>query len=103
MTDGLKILKLPGGYYGRSVTRVGWIRRIGGDEWVLLPGARSLWRTGGDLTSLDRIASHGPTRNHRLTDPQAGQEELHRLLIRRCLPADEAVWQQHCPRPKDWK
>jgi len=99
MREGLKIVKLPGGYYGRSVTRVGWLRRVSGDEWELLPGARSVWRTGGAMTPLDQLAAHGPGDNHQVSDPQAGIEEIHRLLLRRCLPADESAWAAHCPRP----
>jgi hypothetical protein len=102
MRDGLKIIRLPGGYYGRSVTRVGWVRRVGGDEYLLLPGSRSIWRTGGERTTLDRLASHGPGDNHQMTAPQVGEEEINRLLTRRALPADEHVWAPHCPKPKDW-
>lgn len=103
MRDALVILKLPGGYYGRSVTRVGYLRRIGGDEWELLPGARTLYRTGGDLTPLDRLASHGPTMNHRLTDPQVGVEWVSRTLIRRLFPCNLEVWTKHIERPADWR
>jgi len=38
-----------------------------------------------------------------LKEAAAQPEETHRLLIRRCIPANEAKWKRECPRPKDWQ
>ena len=100
MHDGLKLIQLPG-RYGYSVTRVGWMRRVGGDEWELLPGAVSIGRTSGQRT-IDQVAIDGPGKDHQLWPPSKGVEEIHRLVIRRSMPADEKAWAKHCPKPKDW-
>lgn len=101
VTNGLKVIQVPG-RWGYSVTRVGWLRRVSGDEWELLPGSRTIVRTG-QLRTLDSLASQGPGEDHRLSDPSGGTEEIHRLIIRRSLPADEAAWMAHCPRPASWE
>jgi len=101
MRNGLKIIQLPG-RYGYSVTRVGWLRRVAGDEWELLPGSRRIIRKGGNR-NIDSLASDGPERDHALTPASKGPEEVHRLVIRRALPANEAAWSEHCPRPENWQ
>lgn len=101
MRDGLKVLQLPG-RYGYSVTKVGWIRRAGGDEWELLPGSVSVFRTQGRAT-LDQLASRGLGDDHGATEPAKLGEDLHRLVIRRSLPADEKAWLKLVPKPKGWK
>lgn len=101
MRNGLKIIQVPGGYGYWAVTRIGWLRRVSGDEWVLLPGARSIIRTQG-ARNLDSLASDGPKKDHTLSDASVGPEEVHRLIIRRALPADEKTWAKLCPRPDGW-
>jgi hypothetical protein len=101
MRNGLKIIQVPG-RYGWSVTRICWMRRISGDEYETLPGSRTIVRTGNQRT-LASLASDGPKTDHTLSDPDGGTEEIHRLLIRRSLPANEKVWAKHCPRPKNWQ
>jgi len=100
MTNGLKIIQVPG-RWGYSVARVGWLRRVSGDEYVLLPGARTIMRTGTPRT-IDSLASDGPGNDHILTAPSKATEEVHRLVIRRSVRADEQTWAAHCPRPEDW-
>jgi hypothetical protein len=78
------------------------MRRISGDEYETLPGSRTIVRTGNQRT-LASLASDGPKTDHTLSDPDGGTEEIHRLLIRRSLPANEKVWAKHCPRPKNWQ
>jgi hypothetical protein len=99
MRNGLKIIQVPG-MYSWAVTRVGWLRRVIGDEWELI-GARSIIRTGAART-LDSLAAHGPKDDHRLTPTSEAPEEINRLLIRRSLRADVKVWAQDCPRPSGW-
>ncbi|MBA2720775.1 MAG: hypothetical protein H0U52_16270 [Chloroflexi bacterium] len=98
MRDGLRVIKLPG-YYG--LTRVGWLRRVHGDEYVLLPGARTVWRESGSRL-LEDLADDGPLKDHGLGKPSKGNDEIHRLLVWRCLPADVAAWAKACPMPKGW-
>lgn len=102
MKDGLKVIQVPG-RFGYSVTLVGWVRRVNGDELELL-NAVTVARTGTyRLDGIQRLASEGPgKRGYEVTKPAKQPEELHRLLIRRSLTANEAAWQEHCPRPKGW-
>jgi hypothetical protein len=102
MSPGLKIFQVAGSYYGYGVTRVGWLRRVSGDEWEVLPGARTILRTGVPRP-LDSLASDGPKKDHSLSDPSKGIEEIHRLTIRRSMPADLKAWAKHCPTPKGWQ
>lgn len=101
MHNGLKIIQLPG-YYGYAITKVGWLRRIAGDEWELCPGARTVLRTSG-TRGIDRLATDGPQQDHSLKEPSRTTEEIHRLLIRRSVQADPAAWAEYCPPPADWK
>jgi hypothetical protein len=100
MNDGLKVIQVPG-RYGYSATLVGWLRRVGGDEWELLPGARVVGRVGAGI-GLGGIAAKGPTSDYRLFDPSETVEHIHRLVIRRALACNEKVWAKHCPKPKGW-
>lgn len=100
MKDGLTLIQIPG-RYGYSVTRIGWLRRVSGDEWELMPGARSIVRTGSWRT-LDSLASDGPKQDHRLTEPSKLAESVHRLLIRRALYASTEAWAKECPQPEGW-
>jgi len=100
MTNGLKLILVPGAWYGRAVLRLGWLRRVRGDEFFLeVP--RSVWRVGAGI-GLDKLQTQGPGKAYRVGDPGAG-EELHRLVWRRCLPAPLEVWAKHCPMPPGWE
>jgi len=103
MREGLKLVQLPGGYYGRSVTRVGWLKRVSGDEFVLL-NSISIWRKSGDFAQdgLERLAAEGPSKDYAVTKPAKSAEEIHRLVFRRALVADESKWAEACPQPKNW-
>ena len=105
MSPGLKILQIQITLY-RAITFVGWLRRVSGDEYELMPGSRIVTRKPGAQWSwngIDELASKGPGTKYALTDPAQAPEELHRLgNIRRSKPADEKVWTRDCPRPKDW-
>lgn len=99
MRDGLVILRTPG-YYG-GPTRVGWLRRVGGDNYVLLPGFRSVSRTSGNR-ELPELAGEGPGRDHKLGKPSPVEEDVQGILVWRCLRADEAAWAATIPKPADW-
>jgi hypothetical protein len=100
MRNGLKIIQVPGMYANLAVTRIGWLRRVSGDEWELI-GASTIVRTGSPR-SLDSLAAHGPKDDRRLTASAEAPEEIHRLVIRRSLPADVKAWAADCPRPDGW-
>lgn len=100
MRDGLKIVQLPGGY-GYSVTRVGWLRRVSGDDYELVNG-RTMAREGAySIDGITKAAAKGPN-GYKLSVPDEMPEELHRLLIRRAVPANAKAWAEACPMPKDW-
>lgn len=101
MEPGLYLLRLRGGWYGRGVTVVGWLRPIRGDWWHLV-GSRNLRYRNGDLTSLGQLAQSGLSKNHILTDPTGGLEIVHVMSsIMRAFPA-AAIWEKHCPKPDGW-
>lgn len=99
MREGLVLVVLPGRYW--SVTRVGWARRVAGDEWELL-SAVTVTRTGAPV-ALDALASGGLPPTHTATKPSEASELLHRLTVRRVFVANEMAWAAHCPRPKEWQ
>jgi hypothetical protein len=103
MRNGLKIIAFLPGRYGYGLTRVGWVRRISGDEFEIL-GGRTIWRKSGQfqMGGLNKLAADGLGKDYEATDPDAMPEELHRLLVRRSLPANEEKRAKLCPRPKGW-
>jgi hypothetical protein len=102
MRNGLKVFQLPG-RYGYSVTLVGWFRRVAGDEYEA-HNVCTIARTGSyALDGLQKLASAGPgKRGYDVTKAADMPEEIHRLLLRRVLPANEAAWREHSPKPKGW-
>ena len=98
MREGLVLIKTPG-YYG-GPTRIGWLRRIAGDRYELLPGLRSVSRTSGSR-DLSDIASDGPGKDHKLGAPSKVGESINALGVWRCFHADPAKWPE-CPQPKEW-
>jgi hypothetical protein len=101
MRDGLRLVQVPG-RYGYSVTLVGWLRRVAGDE-MELHGAVTVARSGSyRLDGLTTLASDGPGRGYNVTEPSKAVEEIHRLLVRRSLVANEKAWAKHCPKPDGW-
>lgn len=101
MREGLKIVLLPGGYYGRPVFRVGWLRRIEGDEYELL-NARTIIRTGAyAVGGFDRLREKGPA-GYKLSEIAEEPEDVNRHTIRRSGKARESAWIEHCPKPNGW-
>ncbi len=105
MKTGLTILQVTGGYYGRAVTLVGWLRRVGGDEYEMLPGHVTVWRESGSfqMNGLDTLAAEGLVKGYKASEPAKTVEQIHRLLVRRPKPCTEKSWSTVCPRPKDWQ
>ena len=98
MREGLKVLVVPGSYW--SLTQIGWLRRIDGDEWELVD-ARVLRRVGGRVP-LATLAAEGPGETIHVEKAAELPEEIHRLTIRRCIPANEKAWMEYCPKPTGW-
>ena len=99
MREGLKLIKEPG-YYG--ATKIGWLRRIQGDEYELVAGSwRTVWRTTGSRL-LEDLAADGPLDDHELGNVAKVIDEINRHLVGSSKPANVAVWEAHCPRPNDW-
>ena len=101
MEDGLKIIQIPGYWSGRSATFVCWLKRIAGDEWVMLPGYRAVYRVGS-TRGLSWLAANGIKDDYKLKEESEVAEPVHRLVIRRCVNADVKAWAKDCPKPKDW-
>lgn len=100
MRPGLKVIQIAG-RYGYSVTIVGYIRRVGGDEWEVLAGHVSVARTSGSR-NIDELANDGPMDDHQCSRTARSEEEVNRLLLRRCKPANAEKWPM-VKMPTDWK
>lgn len=96
MRNGLKVLQLPG-RYGYAVTLVVWVRRITGDEYEGLNACVLARRGQYKLDGLQKLAAEGPGKSYDVTKPSKQPEEIHRLMVWRCLPANEEAWKEHCP------
>ncbi|MBA3843627.1 MAG: hypothetical protein H0X39_13630 [Actinobacteria bacterium] len=95
MRDGLKLIKLPG-YY--AATLIGYVRNVSGDEYVLLPGWRTVELTSGDRR-LEDLAANGPKKDHKLYPPSLVEEEIHRFGPGRCIVANVEAWSEHVKAP----
>lgn len=103
MNDGLKVIVMTGSYYGYGVTKVGWIRRVSGDEWEILPGAVIVIRTG-ERGTLEDLAAEGLGKRYKVHGkPSKVAEHVHRLGPRRIIQANEGAWKGEVPRPDGWK
>jgi len=105
MRDGLKIIQLTGNYYGRAVTKIAYVRRRGGDEYDILPGARVVVvKNGKKGRGLESLATKGLGKEYEfMFEASEGVEEISRILVRRALVADEAAWREYIKRPDGWK
>jgi hypothetical protein len=105
MTPGLKLVSIGGGGFYPYIM-VGWWKQVDGDEWECY-NARIIKRQGGEV-ALTTLAAHGPQeakgRNKEtvLLPMAEAPEEVHRLMIRRCLKCDETSWATACPKPENW-
>ena len=91
------------GAYGYTLTLCGWAKRVRGDEWSLAPGNVTVFRTGAvALNGFDSLAAKGLGTGYRVSEPALIKESIHRLLVRRCKPANVKAWAKVVPRPADW-
>lgn len=101
MRNCLMVVQVPGLYY--RVTMIGWVRRIKGDEYDILPGARTIIRNrNASPRTIASLASAGPQDDHTLSTPSDGVEFAHRFGLFRPTPANHEAWIAHCPMPTDW-
>lgn len=98
MREGLVLLKLPG-YYGP--VRVGWLRRLEGDNYELLPGSVLVVRTSGNR-KLAEIAAAGPKSDHRCEDRAETSMDVNEFRVWQCWQANEKAWAAECPHPTGW-
>ena len=90
MREGLVLIQVPGRYWG--VTRVGYVKRVEGDEWEFR--GVTVIRTGTTRTLAD-LAANGPGGDHDVSAVDALPELLHRFTPRRVLVASEEAWGKH--------
>lgn len=109
MREGLKLIKLPG-YYGP--VRVGWLRRIDGDNYELLPGSVLVIRTSGSRAlaelaadgPVDRSGEHTnrPVQDHKLTDKAGTAHDVNEFRVWQAIDCGDA-WREFVPQPKEWR
>lgn len=104
MREGLMLMVSRGSYWG--LTRLGWLRRVEGDEFEIV-NCRTVLRTGAwDPEGLQvLVQSKGKFSNHRLGLMAKVPEPIHRLQMIRpmMIPLEDVgAWEKHCPKPKDW-
>lgn len=98
MREGLKLIKLPG-YYGP--VRVGWLRRIEGDNYELLAGSVLVIRTSGSR-ALAELAADGPLKDHKLTDEAGTAHDVNEFRVWQAIDCGDA-WREYVPQPKEWR
>lgn len=99
MREGLKLIKFPG-YYGPVY--IGWLRRIGGDQYELVPGCRWITRLSGNRDCL-ALADDGPLDDHKIHPAsKKATPDVNEFRVWQAWNVDEEKWLPHCPKPKDW-
>lgn len=98
MREGLLLIQVPGRYWG--VTRVGWARRVEGDEWEFV--GVTVMRTGAAPRTLASLAAEGPQDDHVVSAVDQTVELLHRFTPRRVLVANPEKWGKYVPKPREW-
>ncbi len=101
MEPGLFLVRMRGGWYGRGIPYVAWLRPHRGDWWHMI-GARRIERRNSDLTSVDSLATKGPTKNHVIQPASQAIEVVHVMTSFLRVYRAGDIWIQHCPRPADW-
>lgn len=104
MREGLMILLTRGTYY-RGLCRMGWLRRIEGDEWEII-GSRVLTRTGNVVPLRELAEGEGKLPGHKLGKPAKTPESVHRLHMVRNIDVpreDWEKWAKDFPMPEGWE
>lgn len=95
MFEGMALIQVKGNY-GYLITKVGWLHRVEGDEWVIR-GSIIIKRTGV-LTDIEILASEGLNSSHIASAPTKVGERLHRWTPVRCLEVNVDKWITLCPK-----
>ena len=99
MRNGFYLWAQPSG--GVVVLRLGWIRRIGGDEYEALHLVTP--KRGGDYeTMLADVAIDGPPKKWAFTRALPRPSPLNRFHILGPVSLDPKQWAKVCPRPDGW-
>ena len=98
MRNGLYLITTPSGG-SVAVLRVGWLRRVEGDEYELV-NARTPLR--GEYTTTFDQAQNIPPKNWKWTEPLVRPLQLHRFQIRAPVELDEKGYAKLFPRPEGW-
>jgi hypothetical protein len=99
MKEGLYVWSQPSG--GVVVLRIGWIRRVEGDEYeaqhMVTPK-----RNGDYSVMLADLAIDGPTKKWDYTRPLPRPSPLNRFHIFGPVSLEPSQWSEICPKPKGW-
>jgi len=85
-----------------AVLRVGWIRRVEGDEYEAL-NMVTPQRKGDYETMFSDLAIDGPPKKWSFTRPIPGACPLNRFQIQGPVPLNPEQWAKISPRPEEWK
>lgn len=97
--NGLFVWAQPSG--GMAVLRIGWLRRVAGDEYEALSMVTPK-RAGDYQTMLADLAIDGPPKAWTFTRPIPGACPVNRFAIQGPVPLNPSQWSKISPRPKDW-
>jgi len=101
MKNGLYIWsQLSGGSV--AVLRVGWIRRVEGDEYEAL-NMVTPQRKGDYETMFSDLAIDGPPKKWSFTRPIPGACPLNRFQIQGPVPLNPEQWAKISPKPDRWR
>jgi hypothetical protein len=84
-----------------AVLRVGWVRRVEGDEYEVLNLVTPL-RDGDYTTLFADVANKGPPKKWRFSEPVWAASPTNRFHILGPLPLKPEQWKDICPKPKGW-
>ncbi len=84
------------------VLRLGWVRRIQGDEYEAINMVTPL-RNGDYETLFADLAIDGPPKKWKFSRPMPRPSPLNRFHILGPISLDPDQWAKVCPRPKDWR
>lgn len=99
MRNGFYIWGQPSGSV--VVLRIGWVRRISGDEYEALSMVTPK-RAGDYQTMLADLAIDGPPKAWTFTRALPRPSPLNRFHVLGPVSLDPAQWTKISPKPKDW-
>ena len=100
LKNGLMFWAQPSGSV--VVLRLGWVRRVEGDEYEALHMVTPL-RNGDYDTLWDSLAIDGPPKKWKFSRPMPRPSPLNRFHILGPVSLDPKQWAEVCPKPKGWE